>query len=106
MCEGTIYLFAKSNDTKYYKNYRPITCLSTTYKILKSVLTDRTYSHLEQKNLFPPEQKEYRRGSYSCKDQLMINKMILENCKKRKRNLSCAWIEYKKAFDMFLMNGS
>ena len=24
--------------------------------------------------------------------------MILENCKKRKRNLSCAWIDYKKAF--------
>ena len=29
----------------------------------------------------------------------MINKLILENCKKRKRNLTCAWIDYKKAFD-------
>ena len=29
----------------------------------------------------------------------MINKMILENCKKRKQNLSYAWIDYKKAFD-------
>ena len=29
----------------------------------------------------------------------MTNKMILENCKKRKQNLSCAWIDYKKAFD-------
>ena len=29
----------------------------------------------------------------------MINKMILEKCKKGKRNLSCAWIDYKKAFD-------
>ena len=59
----------------------------------------RTYSHLEQNDLFPLEQKGCRRGSYGCKDQLMINKMILENCKKRKRNLSCAWIDYKKAFD-------
>ena len=25
--------------------------------------------------------------------------MILEKCKKRKRNLSCAWIDYKKRFD-------
>ena len=25
--------------------------------------------------------------------------MVLENYKKRKRNLSCAWIDYKKAFD-------
>ena len=29
----------------------------------------------------------------------MINKMILENCKTRKRNLSCAWIDYKKILD-------
>ena len=99
MCEGTTYLLTKSNDTKDPKSYRPITCLSTTYKLLTSVLTDRTYSHLEQNDLFPLEQKGCRRGSYGCKDQLMINKMILENCKKRKRNLSCAWIDYKKAFD-------
>ena len=99
MCEGATYLLAKSNDTKDPKNYRPITCLSTTYKLLKSILTDKTYSHLEQNDLFPLEQKGCRRGSNGCKHQLMINKMILENCKKRKRNLSCAWIDYKKAFD-------
>ena len=25
--------------------------------------------------------------------------MILENCKKRKQNMSFAWIDYKRAFD-------
>ena len=90
MCEGTIYLLAKSNDTKVPKNYQPITCLSTTYKLLTSVLTDRTYLHLEQNGMFPLEQNGCRSGLYGCKDQLMINKMILEKCKKRKRNLSCA----------------
>ena len=99
MCKVTTYLPGKSNDTKDPKNYRPITCLSTTYKILTSVLTDRTYSHMEQNNLFPLEQKGCRTGLYGCKDQLMNNKIILENCKKTKRNLSCAWIDYKKAFD-------
>ena len=29
----------------------------------------------------------------------MINNAILENCRKRKKNLSTAWIDYKKAFD-------
>ena len=100
MCKGTTYLRAKSNDTKNPKNYQPMTCLSTTYKFLTSVLTDRTYSHLEQNDLFPLEQKGCRRGSYGCKDQLMIDEIILENCKKRKRNLSCAWIDLKKAFDI------
>ena len=43
MCEGTTYLLAKSNDTKNPKNYRPMTCLSTAYKLLTLVLTDRTW---------------------------------------------------------------
>ena len=37
--------------------------------------------------------------SYGCKDQLLINKAILEEAKKKRKNLSTAWIDYKKAFD-------
>ena len=33
------------------------------------------------------------------KDQLLINKTVLEDCKRRGRNLSMAWIDYWKAFD-------
>ena len=29
----------------------------------------------------------------------MINNAILENCKKRKKNLSTAWVDYEKASD-------
>ena len=78
--------------------------LSTTHKLLISVLTDRTYFHLEQNDLFPIEQKGCRCGSYGSKKHLMI-KMIHENCKKRKRNLSCAWIDYKHLI-VSLMKGS
>ena len=94
MCEGTTKLLAKSNDIKDPKTCWPVTCIWTTYKPLKSVVTDTTYPHLEQNDLFPLEQKECRPDSYGCKDQIMINKMILGNCKKRKRNLSYAWIDY------------
>ena len=57
MCEGTTYLLTKSNDTKDPKNYLPTTCLSTKYKRLTLVLTDTTYSHLEQNDIFTLEQK-------------------------------------------------
>ena len=46
-----------------------------------------------------PEQTGGKKDCYGCRDQLMINNAILENCKKRKKNLSTAWIDYKKAFD-------
>ena len=99
MATGVTYLLPKAGQTDNPKNYRLITCLSTVYKILTSILTERTYTFMEQNELFPLEQKGCKRGSYGCKDQLLINKMILENCRNRHKNLSTAWIDYKKAFD-------
>ena len=76
-CQGITYLLPKSQENP--KNYRPITCLSTLYKLLTSILTERTCKHMEQQGIFPIEQKGCRRGSYRIKDQLLINNMILEN---------------------------
>lgn len=69
------------------------------YKILTSIITERIYKFLDENNLLPAEQKGCRRGSYRCKDQLLINKAIIEETKSQKKNLSTAWIDYKKAFD-------
>ena len=69
------------------------------YKILTSILSATSDSHLVNYNLLPSEQKGCRKGSYGCKDQLLINKAILEDTKTRKKNLSTAWVDYKKAFD-------
>ena len=99
LVRGITYLLAKSEDTSNPKNYRPITCLSTMYKILTSILTERTYTFLDSNDILPTEQKGCKRGSYGCKDQLLVDKMVLENCHTRHSNLSTAWIDYKKAFD-------
>jgi len=99
LTEGKTTLLPKSTDTRNPKNYRPITCLPTTYKILTAIISKRISQHLERNDILPAEQKGCRKGSYGCKDQLLINKMILEDCSRRKRNLSTSWIDYKKAFD-------
>ena len=99
LVNGITFLLPKSDETNNPKNYRPITCLTTMYKILTSILTERTYTFLSENDLFPLEQKGCKKGSYGCKDQLLINRMILENCHNNHRNLSVAWIDYKKAFD-------
>ena len=80
-------------------NYRPITCLPTTFKLMTAILAEAIQNHLEQNGLIPEEQKENRRKSRGTKDQLLIDKMILQNAKRRKTNLHVAWIDYKKAFD-------
>ena len=80
-------------------NYRQITCLPTTFKLMTAIIAEAIQNHLEQKSLIPEEQKGNRRKSRGTKDQLLIDKMILRNAKRRKTNLHVAWIDYKKAFD-------
>ena len=41
------------NETNKLKNDRPITCLSTMYQMLKSIITEITYSFLDTNNILP-----------------------------------------------------
>ena len=81
-------------------NFRPITCLPLMWKLLTGVLADHLYDHLDEKDLLPVEQKGCRRGSRGTKDQLLIDKAVIRNSKRRQTNLAMAWIDYKKAYDM------
>lgn len=71
----------------------------TPSELSKSLISERLYSHLTVNNILPSEQKGCRKATQGCKDQLLINKMIIDNSKTRKCSLSTAWVDYKKAFD-------
>ena len=77
--EGLTYLIPKSKERNNPKNYRPVTCLSTIYKLLTSIFAERAYSFIVSNDILPIEQKGCKRGSDGCKDQLLINRMIIEN---------------------------
>ena len=57
LSEGITYILPKTKDTENPQNYRPITCLTTTYKLLTSILAERTYTFMENNNTFPLKQK-------------------------------------------------
>ena len=96
---GRITLVAKKNETQNPSNYRPITCLPIIYKIQTSIITSRMNHHIATNNIIPQEQKGNSSNTFGTIDQLLVNKMIQEDAKKKKKNLSTAWIDYKKAFD-------
>ena len=81
-------------------NYRPITCLPVMYKVLTAMISDNVYDHLCQNDMIPWEQKGCARLSRGTKDQLVIDKSVMKDCKNRKKNLVMGWIDYKKAYDM------
>ena len=85
---------------KAASNYRPITCLPLVWKLQASVITKEIYAFLDTNLLIPQEQKGGRRKSRGTNDLLFIDKMIMREVKIRKQNLSMAWIDYKKAYDM------
>ena len=64
-------------------NYRPITCLSTTWKLLASIISNAIYDHLSDKGLISWEQKGCKRKSRGMKDQLLIDKMIMKHAKRK-----------------------
>ena len=78
-------------------NYRPISCLPLMWKLMTGIIANSVYEYLEMYNLFPVEQKRCRRNSRGTKDQLLIDKMVLNDRKKKDNNLGMAWIDYKKA---------
>ena len=57
LAKSTTYLLPKTSETNNSKNYRPITCLSATYKLFTSIITERTYSFQGEKEMLPCEQK-------------------------------------------------
>ena len=99
LTRGDTILIPKSGETELPQKYRPICCLSTTYKLFTGLVADGIYDHLSSASCLEKEQAGCRRKCLGTKDQLLVNKTILEDCRKRKRNLSMAWIDYQKAYD-------
>ena len=70
---------AKGNSVE---NFRPITCLPLMWKLLTGIISEDMYCFMKNENLLPEEQKGGRRKSRGTKDQLLIDKTILKDCRK------------------------
>ena len=99
LTQGTTYMVPKSALTNDPSQYRPITCLPTMYKMLTSCIANKIYKHVEDHNILAEQQKGCRRGHQGCKEQLIIDSIILGQAKEYKRNIHTAFIDYKKAYD-------
>ena len=84
----------KGNETSHF---RLITCFPFIRKVFTRILIGQVYGHMERDKFYSDEQKGCRRESRGTKDQLMIDKIVIKNCKRRMTSLRLAWIDYTKA---------
>lgn len=99
LTQGKTYIKPKNQETRNPANYRPITCLPTLYKIITAIITQKIDKHLTQCNILTEEQKGCRKNSQGCKEQVIIDSIIMKLTEKQQRNMVTCYIDYKKAFD-------
>ena len=64
---GVTFLVPKNEDTENPKNYTPVTCLPTIYKLITSIISRRTQKYADGEKLMPKEQKGCSRGQKDAK---------------------------------------
>ena len=65
------------------------------------MIAEELYNYLGREKILSEEQP-CKREICGTKDQLLFDKTILKDCKKRHTNLSMAWIYYRNAYDLVL----
>ena len=70
---------------------------STMWKLFSGVLADKIEHHMGEH--MSDSQKGVGMGTRGAKHQLVIDKMVAGDSRRRSTNLAMAWIDYKKAYD-------
>ena len=64
-------------------NYRPISCLPLMWKLMTGTIAESIYNFLNVNDKLPVEQKRCKKKGREDKHQLLIDKTILRDCRKR-----------------------
>ena len=92
-------LISKGGNTRDPKNYRPIACENIMLKVYTGCIGLLIEEHCIANDIIAPEQAGAKKEMWGCVDQLLINKVVLEEVKKYLRNLFTVWLDYRKAYD-------
>lgn len=96
---GRTVLIPKAADLSSEKDYRPITCLNTSYKMFTSILGNYMRNHAQRNGIWDKNQMGTCSQVLGTVDQLLIDNCIMDEVRNHKRNLAVAYYDYQKAYD-------
>jgi len=91
-----ITLLHKKGDITKLENYRPISLLSTLYKLFMKIIAKRNANKLDFYQ--PVEQAGFRPG-FSTNDHIQVMRTLIEKCNEYKIGIVLIFIDFEKAFD-------
>ena len=99
-CKGIILPLYKNKGLRTDpNNYRGITLLSCLGKLFTACLSDRISEFLNDKKILGFEQAGFRK-EFSTIDHIFTLHCIIEFYKSKRKRVYCAFVDYRKAFDL------
>ena len=92
-------LLPKTKDLSDEKNYRPITCLNTSYKLLTGLMGKYTRKHAIENDIWDEGQLGAVERILGTVDRLVIDRCFMGEVKTYDWNLALAYYCYKKTYD-------
>ena len=83
---GRTVLLPKAKDLSPEEEYRPITCLNTSYKLFTGILAKFMKEHAEENEIWDRNQMGTCQDVLGTVDQLLIDNCIMEEVRIHKRN--------------------
>ena len=100
LIRGRTFMIPKGKCTCEPHQFRPITCLNTTYKALTGNFARIVADWSEHMGIIPKEQLALKKGTRGCLNALVIDDMLGREAKRRERDMAVGWIDFQKAYDM------
>ena len=96
--EAKTILVHKKGDTTVMSNFRPISLLSTIYKLFSGVLTSRLTRVAMSSSWLSAEQKGFLPGVRGIQEHTQLLWTIIDGAKRNKTDISITWLDLTNAF--------
>ena len=96
---GSSALLPKTENLSPVKDYRPITCLNTSYKTYTGLITKYLKNHATRNDMWDEGQKRTSEGTLGTVDILLTDKCMMDEVKEHNRSLAVAYYDHEKAYN-------